>query len=228
MGSIIMQQFVSHSNSTVICSGEDSCKQATITNFEAILCHGLESCYSSQINNVQKLFVLGRRSCVKTDITSLENSNSVEFYFYGEKSGFNSTIHCSKNSICNIYSSNTTTNKDFNTTLICQGTCKISCYSSNPFDCFDVVLTNDTSSSVSYATVTPISIPTSIPTFEPTYNPTPVASAVVGKLTCFVQLDTSGATDDAGCSLDTDDEVRKCCKFEQRYVQIKTNLTRQN
>ena len=214
----ILVNFHSKSNSMTICSGEDSCKQARITNSKTILCNGLNSCGLAEMENVTQLYMLGRESGVDSIIISPANDNSVEFYFYGLKSGLNATIVCNENSSCYIYSSDTATNINYNTNLICYGTCNIDCYASNAADCFNIQLTNDTLSQVRYITDNPTSAPTGSPTVHPTNEPTAapvVAYAIVGKLECIV--DTNDITSDDGCSLNTDDKLEKCCQFENRY-----------
>ena len=163
----------------IICSGKDSCKQTTTSNSEMILCNGLNSCSSSQITNTNTLFMLGRFSGANTTIISPVNDNSVEIYFYGLKSGINATVFCSKNSTCYIYSSDTATNKYYNTNIICQRKCIIDCYShASVQDCFHVQLTNDTFSQVSYVSENPTSAPTSTPTNAPTREPSQTPTSV--------------------------------------------------
>ena len=210
-----------NSNSSIICSGADSCKESTITSINTAYCHGLESCVSSDITNVQILYMLGSKSGINSNIVSSPNDDNITFYFYGLQSGLNTTINCIENSTCYIYSTAIATHKALNTYLICQGTCVISCYSpyENAINCFNVRLTNDTSSQVRYITDSPTRAPTMIPTTDPTTHPTSmptIAFSIVEDLQCTVESDD--ITGDNGCLLDTDDEVEQCCKFEHRYV----------
>lgn len=209
----------SNLNSIIICSGEDSCNETKITNSKIIVCNGLNSCSLSTITNVKILYMLGSESGVNSIVTSPMNDDNVKFYFYGYQSGLNASIYCNRNSTCHIYSTITATNKNFNTNLICQGTCIIDCYTpvgTSAIKCFNVILQNDTFSHVTYVTETPTTAPTFAPTKAPTREPTEIAYAIVAKLECVVKIDDN--TDDDGCSIDTDDELSKCCKFENTYV----------
>ena len=130
------------------------------------------------------MYLLGSRSGINANIVSSPNDDNVEFYFYGMQSGWNTTIKCSNNSTCYIYSTSIATHKDLNTYLICQGVCVISCYSpyDNAMNCFNVILTNDTSSQVRYVSDSPTRAPTMIPTADPVSSPTSmptIAFAVV-------------------------------------------------
>lgn len=64
---------VSTNQSNIICSAEDSCKQATIRNALDVYCPGDESCAKSIISNVRNVFGYSWRSIQEAIISDVDN-----------------------------------------------------------------------------------------------------------------------------------------------------------
>ena len=80
------------------CYGEASCYRMENTTSDTVHCHGFRSCSELQGNNNQDVTGNG--------VLSLENSifhNPSNVYLHGFYSGYNSTIYCDYDKICNIH-----------------------------------------------------------------------------------------------------------------------------
>eukprot|EP01083_Nonionella_stella_P221595 791559_1 len=139
-------QAVSTREQSVVCNANAACEQAIITKDigpAEVLCTGYFSCKDSVINTKGDVYCLAKEACTNSRIyainvtcagfigcwlASIHTQGSSEIshiYFLGTRSGYNAEIHCAMNDECYIFCNGD--ESCFNTTLICEGSCFVTC-----------------------------------------------------------------------------------------------------
>ena len=95
-----MTYLYSSDGTDVECYGEKSCVESLIYGYD-IYCYGFDSCVGSRIYLRGTLFIYSPMAAKDSLIYS--DSNSVNLYFYGGYTGYDTTVVCDNGDICNIY-----------------------------------------------------------------------------------------------------------------------------
>eukprot|EP01083_Nonionella_stella_P028217 77696_1 len=174
----------------IICSGKDSCRGATMINFnDTMYCEGYYGCYESTITDVNTLYCDGHHGCSGANITNVQtvicrgssscngatfisDGSDLTIYFAADASGGDATVYCMGDT-CTIHCLGNAA--CLGTTVYCAD-CTPSC--DNTFTICPVVHlgteapTFPSSSPSDNPSATPTRFPSAIPSISPSGVPT--------------------------------------------------------
>ena len=123
--SCALVEYIWTQHGPIHCTGEKSCYNSILYGYQnRIHCTGTLSCANSYIFSSQPVSISGYLSGYNsTFITGDKNAwQHFEFWFYGEKSGYNAKVICGDQRTCRIHCN---ANACSNLQLTCDGTCYI-------------------------------------------------------------------------------------------------------
>eukprot|EP01083_Nonionella_stella_P305451 1065592_1 len=166
-------------NDTVYCEGYNACMDSTITNLNTLYCDADYGCSDSNFTNVQTVVCRGSSSC--DGATFISDGSDLTIYFTGDDSGGDATVYCTESDTCTIHCLGNAA--CLGTTVYCTD-CTPAC--DNTFTRCPVVHlgteapTLPTVIPTALASTNPAPIPTispsGVPSSSPSYNPTIVPS----------------------------------------------------
>eukprot|EP01083_Nonionella_stella_P030600 83878_1 len=114
---------ISSNDSPVFCEGYGSCRETNITTSGKIYCNGFYACPFSFFYGASHVYCAGWLSCPVLHVSS--NGADLQLYLTGYNVVNSGTVICSESDHCSIFCYGQSTCGLL--TLICDGTCSVSC-----------------------------------------------------------------------------------------------------